>query len=120
MPSVLHWEVDNALQAFDRAARQIRPLPNAASAPVPENAKRRWQASGHLGRMRESGHFRYVTELSFHYLVEGDLDQLFRYIRSINSVHRFLSKRHPEQIALLDQRKHGIKPVVFKLERVEG
>jgi len=109
MPSVLHWEVDVALQAFDRAARQIRPLPNAASAPVPENAKQRWPASGHLQRMRESGHFRYVAELSFHHRVEGDLDQLLHYIRSIDGVHRLLSKRNPEQIALLDHTKHTIE-----------
>jgi hypothetical protein len=111
MPSVLHWEVDVALQAFDRAARQIRPFPSAASAPVPENAKQRWPASGHLQRMRESGCFRYVTELSFHHRVEADLDQLLHYIRSIDGVHRLLSERHPELIDLLDQTEHTIERV---------
>ena len=74
-----------------------------------ENAKQRWPASGHLQRMRESGHFRYVAELSFHHRVEGDLDQLLHYIRSIDGVHRLLSKRNPEQIALLDHTKHTIE-----------
>jgi SAM-dependent methyltransferase len=108
MPTVLHWEVDASLQAFDRAARQIR-LPPSAGTPVPENAKQRWHASGHLRRLEESGLYRYVTELSFHYRVEGDLDQLLRYVRSIGGVHRLLSKQSPEQIALLEQTEQAIE-----------
>jgi ubiquinone/menaquinone biosynthesis C-methylase UbiE len=109
MPTGLHWEVDAALQAFDRAARQIRVPPSAGDTPVPEKAKQRWHASGHLRRLEDSGLYRYVTELSFHHQVEGDLDQLFRYIRSIAGVHRLLSKGTPEQIALLDQTKQAIE-----------
>jgi len=56
--------------------------------------------------MRESDRVRYVAELSFHHPVEGDLDQLFRYIRSIDGVHRLLSERHPELLDLMDQTEH--------------
>jgi ubiquinone/menaquinone biosynthesis C-methylase UbiE len=103
IPTVLHWQIDAALQEFDQCARQIR---GPTAHPTPEHAKQRWDGSGHLRRMKESGHFRYVTELSFHQQGLGDVDWLLRYCRSIAGVNRLLMAGSAEiETALEDLQK---------------
>ncbi len=66
-PPCVDWEVDEAYRACERqqlaleAGRDVRP---------PYAAKEQ-----HAGRMRASGHFRYVTEIAVHSREEGDAER---------------------------------------------
>ena len=46
----------------------------------------RLSKDGHLGRMRESGEFRFCRELVLHSVEEGDADRLVGLLRSIGMI----------------------------------
>ena len=112
LPTVLHWQADAALQEFDRVARRIPP--RLDSEPIPKQAKQRWDRRGHLQRMKDSGHFRYVTALSFHHQVMGSVDQLLSYCAVVDGVHRLIAAGYPEVEAARETLRKAIEQVVGK------
>ncbi len=77
---VVDWEVDHALWECGgrRRARRER-LGTHTGAD-------RLSKDGHLGRMRESGEFRFCRELVLHSVEEGDADRLVGLVRSIGMI----------------------------------
>jgi len=67
-PPAIDWEVDAAYERMDRATRRLE----AELGVVP----RRWEKSGHLARMRESGLFRWSTELALGHVESGGADRV--------------------------------------------
>jgi ubiquinone/menaquinone biosynthesis C-methylase UbiE len=67
-PPAIDWEVDAAYERMDRSTRRLE----AERGVVPT----RWAKSGHLTRMRDSGVFRWSTELALSHVESGDADRL--------------------------------------------
>ncbi len=67
-PPAIDWEVDAAYDRMDRATRRLE----AERGVVP----RRWEKSGHLARIRDSGLFRWSTELALSHVESGGADRI--------------------------------------------
>jgi ubiquinone/menaquinone biosynthesis C-methylase UbiE len=67
-PPAIDWEVDAAYERMDRSTRRLE----AELGVVP----RRWEKSGHLSRMRESGLFRWSAELALSHVESGGADRI--------------------------------------------
>jgi ubiquinone/menaquinone biosynthesis C-methylase UbiE len=67
-PPAIDWEVDAAYERMDRSTRHLE----AELGVVP----RRWEKSGHLGRIRSSGLFRWSTELALSHVESGGADRI--------------------------------------------
>lgn len=79
-PITLSWRVSQAYQAaMSRVRTYERDL---------ENETRRWEKSGHLRRMQESGVFRHTTEVLLHKVEKGDARRLVGLVNSFGSVAR--------------------------------
>jgi ubiquinone/menaquinone biosynthesis C-methylase UbiE len=68
-PPTLNWELEQVYQEVDahfEALEQERGL--AQNLP-------KWPKSGHLARMRESGHFRFTREFLLHQVEQGDAER---------------------------------------------
>jgi hypothetical protein len=100
-PVLLDWRADQALQAFDRDAKAIRPRPGQE--PVPQNVRQRWSPDGHGQRLTESGHFRHVRELRFDHQSWGTTEDLIAYCRAVDGVHRLLAAGRAEIVSLLER-----------------
>jgi len=89
------WEVDSAYEECMRAARLLE-KEHAVDQQV-----RQWEKSGHLGRMKESGCFRYCREIVLHHIDQGDATRLLGLIQSQGYVNA-LQKRglSDEQLGL--------------------
>jgi ubiquinone/menaquinone biosynthesis C-methylase UbiE len=77
MPLTLDPEVDSAIDALwarRKAAREARGLKTGAES---------WPKETHLARIRESGRFRYCTELVLHTSAEGGAEKLIGFARSL-------------------------------------
>lgn len=69
-PPTLNWEAERAFAACMEAAKRIE-AQRQFSTDV-----QRWNKSGHLERMRNSGRFRYLREVLFHHIESGDAQRL--------------------------------------------
>lgn len=67
-PLTGNWRVD---AAYERAAARARALEREHGLVGP-----RWDKESHARRLRESGHFAYVRELSMHHTDDGDAERL--------------------------------------------
>ncbi len=85
-PSTSSWEVDLAYTECMALARRLE-----RERGIVESLKR-WNKSGHLGRMQESGCFRYTRECLLHHVEEGDADRV---------VGVFLSQGHVRSLLKL-------------------
>jgi len=77
-PPHIDWEIDAAYDTFERRYRAIE----IERGLRPASTDKR----GHLGRMRESGHFRYTTEIALHHRESGDGARLVDVARSQGGV----------------------------------
>jgi ubiquinone/menaquinone biosynthesis C-methylase UbiE len=73
-PPCIDWETDATYLAADNRVRELE----AARGLEPPRAPK----TGHLARMRDSGLFRYTTEIAVHSLEQGDAGRLMALIRS--------------------------------------
>lgn len=70
-PPVVHWELDKTYDEFEaRFDRLMETRGGGSRAP-------RWSKSGHLERIRTSGHFRFTRELLLHHREEGNAQRYF-------------------------------------------
>jgi SAM-dependent methyltransferase len=65
-PPVVHWEVEAAFEEMIRRSARLR---DPRGNPL-------YPKSGHLDRIRESGHFRYARELVLHSLERGSAERI--------------------------------------------
>lgn len=65
-PPVIHWEVERAWAACSARLAQLG---------EPGEPDTRWSKNGHLGRIRDSGHFRRAREVLIHSVEEGDAER---------------------------------------------
>lgn len=79
-PLTLSWRVSKAYQEVMGRVRSYERTTGSRS--------RRWEKSGHLQRMQESGIFRYTTEIFLHKVEQGDARRLTGLLRSFGSVAR--------------------------------
>jgi SAM-dependent methyltransferase len=76
-PPVIDPEVDAAYDAYQGrrgAMRRSRGIQRGAD---------RWAKSGHLERMRESGHFRFCREILLHSIEDGDAERVVGFAYSL-------------------------------------
>ena len=84
-PPAIDAEVD---AAYDAAQNRLRALQHDDTP--------RWQKSGHLGRMIDSGLFSYAREICLHNKETGDPDRLLDLLRSQSHVAALLRAGHTE------------------------
>lgn len=63
---------------------------------LPEDDTPRWDKTGHLGRMIDSGLFRYAREICLHSREDGDVDRLLELMRSQSEIAALLAGGHTE------------------------
>jgi len=76
-PPVVDPEVDAAYDAYHARRGEFRRKHGI------QRGADRWPKSGHLERMRESGHFAFCRELLFHSLEEGNADRIVGFAYSL-------------------------------------
>jgi SAM-dependent methyltransferase len=76
-PPVIDPEVDEAFDAYQRRRGEMR-----ARRGIQRGADR-WAKTGHLERMRESGHFRFCRELLLHSIEDGGADRIVGFAYSL-------------------------------------
>jgi hypothetical protein len=83
-PSTSSWEVDRAylecMEIADRLGEKHRIMEGVT----------RWEKSGHLARMRESGRFRFVRESLLHHRDEGGAERIVGVLLSQGHVQSLL------------------------------
>jgi SAM-dependent methyltransferase len=89
-PPVIQWEVDEAFAAVLLGAQRIERERDT------EGAMERWKKDEHLGRIRQSGQFRYTHEACFHSLEHGDANRLVGLSLSQGSVAGLLRLGYSE------------------------
>jgi SAM-dependent methyltransferase len=62
----------------------------------------RWAKSGHLGRIRESGHFRFAREVLLHHVEEGDAERFCGLTVTVGLLERWLRAGKSEDDLGLD------------------
>jgi ubiquinone/menaquinone biosynthesis C-methylase UbiE len=76
-PATVDPELDEAFDAYKerrRFAREVRGIQRGAD---------KWPKHGHLGRMRDSGHFRFCREVLLHSVEEGNAERVVGFARSL-------------------------------------
>ena len=74
------WEVEQALYEYGARRRELRERRRIQA------GADRWSKDDHLGRMRESGEFRFCRELVLHSVEQGDADRLVGLMGSIGMI----------------------------------
>jgi len=90
-PTTTDWEAE---MAFEALSHRVAALETARQA---SPGLRRWAKAEHLTRMRESGQFRFVKEVTVHHSEVGDADRLIGMARSQGSVATLLKMGISEQ-----------------------
>lgn len=93
-PPAVHWEVERAWAACNAAAHAL------GGAGEPDT---RWAKSGHLGRIRDSGHFRHAREIALHTVEEGDADRFCGLTVTVGLLERWLAAGKSEADLKLDE-----------------
>ena len=83
-PPAFDWEVETAYLEMINRVKAYEKLPEFARAV-------RWEKAGHLGRIRESGRFRFVREVALHGLEEGGAVRIEGLARSLGGVSVLLA-----------------------------
>lgn len=83
-PVTVDWEAEQLDMAFEAHYEPILEKYGRAK------DVRRWNKDGHLGRMTESGHFRYTREIAVHSVELGDTDRLVGLALSQGSVQTLI------------------------------
>lgn len=83
-PLTLSWRVS---QAYQEVMGRVRTYEQSLG-----SGPRRWEKSGHLKRLQESGLFRYTTEVLLHTVEQGDARRIVGLLSSFGSVARL--RRH--------------------------
>jgi ubiquinone/menaquinone biosynthesis C-methylase UbiE len=78
------WRAEAAYEEF------VRRIGEMDDRERPRAGVRRWEKSGHLERMRQSGRFRYTRELLLHGRETGDADRLVRFALSHGGLQQLL------------------------------
>ncbi|MBA3717175.1 MAG: class I SAM-dependent methyltransferase [Actinobacteria bacterium] len=76
-PPVIDPEVDEAFDAYQWRRGEMRRLREI------QRGADRWEKGGHLGRMRESGPFRFCREVLLHSIEDGDADRVVGFAYSL-------------------------------------
>ena len=93
-PPAIDWEVDAAYERMDRATRRLE----AERGVVPK----RWEKSGHLARMRDSGLFRWSTELALSNVESGGADRIIALAETQGGVVALRQAGVPDEAIGLD------------------
>lgn len=82
-PPAIHWELDQLAQQVGRRLVEL-----VRERGLAQNLKI-WSKDGHLDRMRESGHFRFIREVLLHHIEQGDAARFLEMMRSNAFSHQF-------------------------------
>ncbi len=98
-PVTGNWETE---QAYEGCMRRVCDLEKDYRVRTPIM---QWDKSGHLARMRESGHFRYIREITLHHEDTGNAERLIGLLMSQGAVMTLLKGGfREEQLGLPDFR----------------
>ncbi len=103
-PPAIDWEVDDAYERMDRAMRRLE----AARGVVP----RRWEKSGHLARLRDSGLFRWSTEVALSHVESGGADRIIALAETQGGVVALRQAGVPDEDIGLDDLRRVAKTVL--------
>jgi SAM-dependent methyltransferase len=92
-PPVVHWEVERAWAECNWRARQFG---------EPGEPDSRWSKSGHLGHIRDSGHFRRAREALIHSVEQGDAERFCGLTVTVGLLERWLAAGKSEADLGLD------------------
>lgn len=93
-PHTLSWKVSSA---YDDCMRRVIEYEKDREVP------HQWAKSGHLERMRNSGCFRYATEMVVHHHELGNADRIVGVLLSQGSVAGLLKRGIPEEALGIDR-----------------
>jgi SAM-dependent methyltransferase len=88
-PATRSWRVDQAWRGCNERATRLE-------ATLPGNRPPRWDKSGHLARMQDSGCFRFTRECVLHHVDQGDAERCVGLLRSQGSVMDLLKADYTE------------------------
>jgi ubiquinone/menaquinone biosynthesis C-methylase UbiE len=103
-PPAIDWEVDAAYDRMDRATRRLE----AERGVVP----RRWEKSGHLARIRDSGLFRWSTELALSHVESGGADRIIALAETQGGVVALRQAGIPDESIGLHELRHVAEAVL--------
>jgi SAM-dependent methyltransferase len=90
-PAVVHWEVEAAFEELLRRVARLRA----------DRASARYDKSGHLERMRSSGHFRHALEVLLHSRERGGAERIVGMAFSLGPLTVLLQEgRSEEEVGL--------------------
>ena len=101
-PPVVHPEVEAAFEEMLRRAGERRA--------VGGRGRMRYAKDGHLERIRESGHFRYVREAVLHSRERGGADRIVGMALSLGPLTVLLEEASEEEMGLAAQPRRGARP----------
>ncbi len=85
LPPLTHWEVGQIYQQMMERFRSLRKQRGF------DSEVKSWAKEQHLARMRESGQFRFLTEITLHHQQEGNAEHFIAFILS-TGFGRFLKQ----------------------------
>ena len=94
-PPVVHPDVEAAFEEMLRRASERRAVGGRGRTPM------RYAKEGHLERIRESGHFRYVREVVFHSRERGDAARIVGMAFSLGPLTVLLDEASEEELGLV-------------------
>jgi SAM-dependent methyltransferase len=98
-PPIVHWEVE---AAFDELLRRVGRMRAARGNP-------RYEKSGHLDRIRASGHFRYAREVVLHSRERGGADRIVGMALSLGPLTVLLNEGVSEEEVGLAQLREAAR-----------
>lgn len=90
-PPALNWELEQVYQEVDARFDALFEERGLA------HTLQRWSKSGHLKRMRESGHFRFTREALLHHIEQGDATRFLEMVLTNAYSHQFKLQTITEQ-----------------------
>jgi len=105
------WQID---QAYEACMNTVRAVEKTHSVDL---QVRRWDKAGHLGRMRESGCFRYTREVVLHHQDRGNASRLLGLILSQGSARSLLKIGLSEEEIGLNRLRETVTDLLGPEER---
>jgi len=102
-PTTSSWEADKAYEDFSNHIAKYE----VSHKPI--KGVRRWDKSGHLDRMRNSGCFRYAKEIVLHHIDRGNAERMISLLISQGGVKDLLESGFTEQQLGIDSFREQIR-----------
>lgn len=110
-PVLPDWRTEEAYTEFMAAADRLRQSPQA------EQGVQRWHKDGHLGRLQDSGRFRYCREIVLHQCEQGNAKRLVDLAMSFGKIQSLLKLGLSEREIGLDKFRRAARQTLGNRRR---